>query len=227
MNYFRSFRLIGTEALDEYYSLANEVANYQNNIYKLRHENPAQDLTQIERSLDELHQNMYKKYGMIPYLHYHAMPETGYVSELVDTKTYKKRLRKGTVKDGQARKLEIARNEKKEEGYSIPVFKIDNPQSIKDFEKLLYRWQEIKMKVREAEKDNSPQLSSQQEQLEAFNQELKEKYRMNPDAQYVFETISIGVYMGCTEEHLKKIAIEQKKDREVLAKDAWKNNSKN
>ena len=222
MKYFRAFRLIGTKAIDEYYKMANEVAAYQNGIYKARHEKPEGDLSKAEAKLNELHENMHETYGMIPHLHYHATPETGFVSELLNSNEFKQRKKKGIVKEVDTKVLEILRDGKKETAYCIPVFKIDTPQSIKEYETLLANWQKIKTQVAQAKENKSPQLSSLLEQLEAFHADLREKYRMNPDSQYVFETLSVGIYMGCSEQQLRNIADEQQQERRKTAADMWK-----
>ena len=225
MKYFRAFRLVGNEAIDEYYSMATEMTVYQNNLYKKRHDEPDGDHSELEGMLEDVHQRMYEKYQMIPHLYYHAMPETGFVSTLVSEKTYKVLVKSGQVQEGTARKLELLKDGKTEMGWSIPVFKIDNPEGIKEFDKLLLRWQEIKVKLKEAGDAKSPDLPAITEEYEAFNKELKERYRMDPSGEYVFETNSVGVYLGCTEEDLKGIAAQQKKQREDLAAEMWKANS--
>lgn len=211
MKYFRAFRLVGTEAMDEYYHMASELAVYQNAEIQKKKENPQADIADLQLKINDLHMKMYEKYGMIPYLHYHAMPEKGFVSELLNEESYKKLLNSGEVKEGQARKLELVKDEKKETGYSVPVFKIDNPESIQEFNNLLKKWQDLKLQLKEAV--SATRKQSLEEQYEAFKLELKEKYRMNPESQFVFETTEIGVYMGCSEAHLSQIAEWQKQQR--------------
>ena len=224
MKYFRAFRLVGDEAINEYYSIAQEMSYYQNTLFQQNIDNPEGNHSEIENKLNEVHERMYKKYNMIPHLYYHAMPETGYVSTLVNEKEYKKLKKAGEVKEGQARKLEVKReqSQKKEMAYSIPVFKIDNPKGIQEYEQLLFRWEDIKNKLNEAGKNQSPQLPSLTEQYEAFQQELRNNYNMDPSSEYVFETTSVGVYMGCSEDQLRGIAEEQKAERNKRAEKMWK-----
>lgn len=224
MKYFRALRLSGNEAIDDYYKLASELAAYQNIVFKKTNENPAEDLTELNFKIEEIHNKMNEQYGMIPHLHYHAMAEKGFVSELVNEDAYQKLLKEGKVQEGQARKLELLKDQQKEMGYSIPVFKLDEPSAIKHFNSVLKKWEELKTSLKSTE--NQAHKASLEEQYEAFKEDLKEKYKMNPQAQYVFETTEVGIYMGCSEDHLKKIAEWQKTERAEKAKEIWENYSK-
>ena len=63
-----------------------------------------------------------------------------------------------------------------------------------------------------------------EEQYEAFKADLKNKYHMDSEKQYVFETTEIGVYMGCSEEQLIQMAEQQKVVRAHKAAELWKKN---
>lgn len=222
MKYFRAFRLVGNEAIDEYYKISSELSIYQTNFFQLSNQKPKDDHSEIELKINELHQKMYDKYAMVPHLHYHAMPEKGFVSELLNEQEYKRLIDSGQIQKAQARTLELQKDTGRETGYSVPVFNIDNPESIKQFNKLLEEWQKLKASIKNA--DNPSIKESMEEQYEAFKIELKEKYHMDPEKQYVFETTEVGVYMGCSEEQLTQMAEQQKAVRVHKAAEAWKRN---
>ena len=224
MKYFRALRLGGNEAIDEYYKFASELATFQNIAFKKKNENPEEDLSELNSKIEDIHSKMNEKYGMVPHLHYHAMAEKGFISELVNEETYKKLLKDGKVQEGQARKLELLKDKQKEIGFSIPIIKLDEPQAIKHFNSVLKKWEELKASLKRA--DNPTLKQSLEEQYEAFKKDLKEKYKMNPQAQYVFETTEVGIYMGCTEEHLSKIAEWQKTERAEKAQELWEKHTK-
>lgn len=220
MKYFRAFRLIGNEAIDEYYKISSELSIYQANFFQRSNEKPDADHSELELKINELHQKMHEKYGMVPHLHYHAMPEKGFVSELLNEQDHKKLIKAGKIKKGQARTLELQKDTGKETGYSVPAFKIDTPELIKEFNSLLDKWQKIKADIKKAE---TPTIKeSLEEQYEAFKAELKNKYHMDSEKQYVFETTEIGVYMGCAEEQLLQMAQQQKTVRAHKAAEVWK-----
>ena len=220
MKYFRAFRLVDNKSIDEYYKISSEVSIFQSQLYQLSNDKPDGDHSELELKINDLHMKMHEKYGMVPHLHYHAMPEKGFVSELISESEHKSLIKKGTIKDGQARKLELQKDTGKEIGYSVPVFKIDDPENIKQFNNLLNKWQELKTGIKSA--DSAARKDSLEEQYEAFKADLKDKYKMDPDKQYVFETTEIGVYMGCTEEQLTQIAQQQKVVRKHMATEVWK-----
>ncbi|MCM8527012.1 MAG: hypothetical protein NE327_10885 [Lentisphaeraceae bacterium] len=222
MKYFRAFRLIGNEAIDEYYKISSELSIYQTNLFKVSIEKPNEDTSELELKINDLHQKMHEKYDMVPHLHYHAMPEKGFVSELLNEKDHKALIKSGKVKKGQARVLELQKDTGREKGYSVPVFQIDNPESIKQFNKLLDQWQKLKADIKNAE--SASVRESMEEQYEAFKADLKNKYHMDSEKQYVFETTEIGVYMGCSEEQLIQMAEQQKVVRAHKATEFWKKN---
>lgn len=219
LKYFRAFRLVDNKSIDEYYKVSSELSLYQTNLFQQSNQDPNGNYSELELKINDLHMSMHKEYGMIPHLHYHAMPEKGFVSELIKEAEYKQSIKSGKVQKGQARKLELEKDTGKEVGYSVPVFKIESPENIQQFNNLLSRWQELKAGIKKA--DNPNIKDSLEEQYEAFKVDLQEKYKMNPEKQYVFETTEIGVYMGCTEDQLGQIAEQQKVTRAQKATEVW------
>lgn len=220
LKYFRAFRLLDSKSIDEYYKTSSELSIYQSNLFQASNEAPDGDYSELELKINDLHKQMHEKYGMVPHLHYHAMPEKGFVSELIDEKAHKKLLKSGEVQKGQARKLELQKDSGPEVGYSLPVFKIDSPENVQQFNQLLSKWQELKAGIKNT--DSAGKKDSLEEQYEAFKVDLQEKYKMDPEKQYVFETTEIGVYMGCTEGQLSQIAEQQKVVRAHKATEVWK-----
>ncbi len=217
MKYFRAFRLVGAEAMEEYYRFASEMLVCQKSLTERLRQGIKDGVLGLELKINEINKKMYDKYGMIPHLHYHAAPEKGIVSELISEVSYKSLVSSGKVKEGEARKLEISKDGRRETGYSIPVFKLENPENIQEFDKLLKKWQDFKFQLKEAV--GSRRKQSLTEQYEAFTAELKNNYKLNSESQYVFEATEIGVYVGISEEHLNQVAEWQKQIRQELSSD--------
>jgi len=214
MKYFRSFQLVGTEAIDEYYNSANKLAQSQQELFKILSEDETADVSTQEKEIGNIYKDMYKKYGMIPDLLYHAMAEKGYVSTLLNKKEYKQKIKSGEVKKGTARELELLIDDKKESAFSVPVLQINDPHSIRQFEQTLMGWQKLKTGISQAQAEGKKDIEiSLTEQYEAACNEMIEKYKLDPAKQFVFETTTVGVYLACDEEELHMLAGVQKKKR--------------
>ncbi|NQZ59671.1 MAG: hypothetical protein HRT88_19640 [Lentisphaeraceae bacterium] len=222
VNYFRAFQVAGQKHIEVYHKAITELSQAQQKLFSCMAEN--KDAQTAQEKVNQLNDEMLKKYNMVPDLFYHAMPEKGFVSTLIPEVEYKKLIADGKLKEGEGRQVEIQKGDIRDTAFTIPVLNIQEPHAFQKFEKILSDWQILKAQIVQAKADNNTALTeSLTDQFDASCKEMNEKYKLNPKQPYILETTVLGVYMTCTDEHLTTLAGIQKGERMEQFQDYLKN----